>query len=104
MSQLLTRVRPDLVVALALCPLLALGCGRGDAGSPASDLREAGRALADENVFDDGAMRERIAHVPLGLVANISAWNYPWFVSCNVVVPAPAPRLMLITLAPLSAA
>ena len=51
-------------------------------------LAEATRALADENVFDDGAMRERIAHVPLGLVANISAWNYPWFVSCNVVVPA----------------
>ena len=51
-------------------------------------LAEAARALADENVFDDGAMRERIAHVPLGVVANISAWNYPWFVSCNVVVPA----------------
>jgi len=51
-------------------------------------LAEAARALADENVFDDGAMRERIGHVPLGLVANISAWNYPWFVSCNVVVPA----------------
>ncbi|HET9820711.1 MAG TPA: aldehyde dehydrogenase family protein [Burkholderiaceae bacterium] len=51
-------------------------------------LAEAARALADEPVFDDGAMRERISHVPLGLVANISAWNYPWFVSCNVVVPA----------------
>jgi len=51
-------------------------------------LGEAERALADETVFDDGALRERIAHVPLGLVANISAWNYPWFVSCNVVVPA----------------
>jgi acyl-CoA reductase-like NAD-dependent aldehyde dehydrogenase len=51
-------------------------------------LAEAERALADEAVFDDGGMRERIAHEPLGLVANISAWNYPWFVSCNVVVPA----------------
>jgi acyl-CoA reductase-like NAD-dependent aldehyde dehydrogenase len=39
-------------------------------------------------VFDEGGMKERISHVPLGLVANISAWNYPWFVSCNVVVPA----------------
>jgi acyl-CoA reductase-like NAD-dependent aldehyde dehydrogenase len=44
--------------------------------------------IADETVFDDGAMRERIGHVPLGLVGNISAWNYPWFVSCNVVLPA----------------
>jgi acyl-CoA reductase-like NAD-dependent aldehyde dehydrogenase len=51
-------------------------------------VEHAERALADEAVFDDAAMHERIAHVPLGLVANISAWNYPWFVSCNVVVPA----------------
>src|SRR5262249_15630374 len=33
-------------------------------------------------------MRERIAHVPLGVVANISAWNYPYFVGCNVIIPA----------------
>jgi acyl-CoA reductase-like NAD-dependent aldehyde dehydrogenase len=51
-------------------------------------IERAAAALADEPVFDDGAMRERIEHVPLGLVANVSAWNYPWFVSCNVVVPA----------------
>ena len=44
--------------------------------------------LADEPVFDDGAMRERISHIPLGVVANISAWNYPWFVGCNVLLPA----------------
>jgi acyl-CoA reductase-like NAD-dependent aldehyde dehydrogenase len=51
-------------------------------------LSQAATAFADEPVFDEGGMRERIAHGPLGLVANISAWNYPWFVSCNVVVPA----------------
>jgi acyl-CoA reductase-like NAD-dependent aldehyde dehydrogenase len=39
-------------------------------------------------VFDEGGMRERIGHVPLGVVANISAWNYPYFVGCNVIVPA----------------
>jgi acyl-CoA reductase-like NAD-dependent aldehyde dehydrogenase len=33
-------------------------------------------------------MQERIEHVPLGVVGNISAWNYPWFVGCNVIVPA----------------
>ncbi len=33
-------------------------------------------------------MKERIEHVPLGVVGNISAWNYPWFVGCNVIVPA----------------
>jgi acyl-CoA reductase-like NAD-dependent aldehyde dehydrogenase len=51
-------------------------------------IAHAADALADETVHDEGGMRERISHVPLGLVANISAWNYPWFVSCNVVVPA----------------
>jgi acyl-CoA reductase-like NAD-dependent aldehyde dehydrogenase len=43
---------------------------------------------ATETVYDEGGMKERIEHVPLGLVGNISAWNYPWFVGCNVIVPA----------------
>ncbi len=33
-------------------------------------------------------LEERISHEPLGVVANISAWNYPWFVGTNVFVPA----------------
>jgi acyl-CoA reductase-like NAD-dependent aldehyde dehydrogenase len=33
-------------------------------------------------------MEELISHEPLGVVANISAWNYPWFVGANVFVPA----------------
>ncbi|NPC55092.1 aldehyde dehydrogenase family protein [Caenimonas soli] len=51
-------------------------------------LAEVDRAIATETVFDEGGMKERIEHVPLGVVGNISAWNYPWFVGCNVVVPA----------------
>jgi acyl-CoA reductase-like NAD-dependent aldehyde dehydrogenase len=51
-------------------------------------LAHAEGAIADESVFDDDGMRERIGHVPLGVVANISAWNYPYFVGCNVIVPA----------------
>jgi acyl-CoA reductase-like NAD-dependent aldehyde dehydrogenase len=31
---------------------------------------------------------ESIAYEPLGVVANISAWNYPYFVGSNVFVPA----------------
>ena len=45
-------------------------------------------ATADETVFSDGAMTEVIAHEPLGVVANVSAWNYPYFVGGNVFVPA----------------
>ncbi|MBS0445049.1 MAG: aldehyde dehydrogenase family protein [Proteobacteria bacterium] len=46
------------------------------------------RALATETVFDDAGMREEITHEPLGVVANISAWNYPYFVGANVFAPA----------------
>jgi acyl-CoA reductase-like NAD-dependent aldehyde dehydrogenase len=53
-------------------------------------LSETERALRDERVFVDakGKLEERIAHVPLGVIANISAWNYPYFVGGNVFVPA----------------
>ena len=43
---------------------------------------------ATETVFTDAGMTERIEHPPLGVVANISAWNYPWFVGGNVFIPA----------------
>ncbi|HYF41922.1 MAG TPA: aldehyde dehydrogenase family protein [Ramlibacter sp.] len=51
-------------------------------------LQETQAATASETVFDEGGMRECIEHAPLGVVANISAWNYPWFVGCNVILPA----------------
>ena len=51
-------------------------------------LAQTEAAIADEPVFSDAGMRERIQHVPLGVVGNISAWNYPYFVGCNVIVPA----------------
>lgn len=43
---------------------------------------------ATETVFTDAGMTEQIEHTPLGVVANISAWNYPWFVGGNVFIPA----------------
>ncbi len=51
-------------------------------------LAECEAATAPEDVFSAGGMVERITHEPLGVVANISAWNYPYFVGCNVIVPA----------------
>ena len=51
-------------------------------------LAEVEKAVADEEVFADAGMRERIAQQPLGVVANVSAWNYPYFVGGNVFVPA----------------
>ncbi len=53
-------------------------------------VAETPKALRDERVLaDPGAkMVERIGHEPLGVIANISAWNYPYFVGGNVFVPA----------------
>ncbi len=51
-------------------------------------LEQAEKAVRDEHVFSDGGMHEHISHPPLGVVANISAWNYPYFVGNNVLVPA----------------
>lgn len=44
--------------------------------------------LGEETVFNEPPMREKIVHEPLGVIANISAWNYPWLVGCNVFIPA----------------
>ena len=51
-------------------------------------LAETARTLKPEKISAEAAMEERITHEPLGVVANISAWNYPWFVGSNVFLPA----------------
>ncbi len=53
-------------------------------------IAESARALREEKVLADPEQKleERITHEPLGVVANISAWNYPYFVGSNVFVPA----------------
>ena len=51
-------------------------------------VAECEAATQSEEVFADAGMHERISHEPLGVVANISAWNYPYFVGGNVFVPA----------------
>jgi acyl-CoA reductase-like NAD-dependent aldehyde dehydrogenase/uncharacterized protein YceH (UPF0502 family) len=35
-----------------------------------------------------GRVEERVTHEPVGLVAHVSAWNYPYFVGLNTIVPA----------------
>ncbi len=52
-------------------------------------LAETEKTVATETVLQEGtALVEEIEHEPLGVIANISAWNYPWFVGSNVYVPA----------------
>ena len=51
-------------------------------------LSHTSEVLKDDIVFRDTGLEESIALEPLGVIANISAWNYPWFVGSNVFVPA----------------
>jgi acyl-CoA reductase-like NAD-dependent aldehyde dehydrogenase len=48
-------------------------------------------AIEDEVVLENPGpppLEERIRYEPVGIVANISAWNYPYFVGSNVFLPA----------------
>jgi acyl-CoA reductase-like NAD-dependent aldehyde dehydrogenase len=51
-------------------------------------LAQTEATLAPRQVHAEDGLREFITHEPLGVVGNISAWNYPYFVGANVFVPA----------------
>lgn len=53
-------------------------------------LAETARTLRPRKVYANAGehLDERISFEPLGVVANISVWNYPYFVGSNVFVPA----------------
>ncbi len=44
--------------------------------------------LKDETITRQEGLTERISYEPLGVVCNISAWNYPFLVGVNVFIPA----------------
>jgi acyl-CoA reductase-like NAD-dependent aldehyde dehydrogenase len=48
----------------------------------------ASRYLSEEIMSSADGMEESIRYEPLGVVCNISAWNYPYLVGVNVFVPA----------------
>jgi acyl-CoA reductase-like NAD-dependent aldehyde dehydrogenase len=50
-------------------------------------------SIAEESLAADilphkAGFRRRIEHVPMGVVFNVAAWNYPLLIPINVVVPA----------------
>lgn len=45
------------------------------------------RYLSDEVMYEDDKITEKITYEPLGTICNISAWNYPYLVGINVIVP-----------------
>ncbi|ACU03454.1 aldehyde dehydrogenase family protein [Pedobacter heparinus] len=51
-------------------------------------LDHGAKYLSDELVTDTPELKEYISYNPLGIVCNISAWNYPYLVGVNVFIPA----------------
>jgi acyl-CoA reductase-like NAD-dependent aldehyde dehydrogenase len=44
--------------------------------------------LGEEEMTKSPGLTEKITYEPLGVVCNISAWNYPWLVGVNVFITA----------------
>ncbi|MDZ4694025.1 MAG: aldehyde dehydrogenase family protein [Deltaproteobacteria bacterium] len=51
-------------------------------------LTETESVLQTAEVHTEAGLAERISLEPLGVIGNISAWNYPYFVGSNVFIPA----------------
>ncbi|QPH38783.1 aldehyde dehydrogenase family protein [Pedobacter endophyticus] len=51
-------------------------------------LSHAEKYLSDEIMVEEPGLKEIIKYEPLGVVCNISAWNYPYLVGVNVFIPA----------------
>ena len=50
--------------------------------------KNAEKWLAPETLVDSGSTHEKIVYEPLGVIANISAWNFPYNVGYNVFLYA----------------
>lgn len=51
-------------------------------------LENCEQVLQEQTVLQTNVLQEKLLYEPLGVVANISAWNYPYFVSANVFAAA----------------
>ncbi len=51
-------------------------------------MDHAAEYLSDETMTKAPGLSEVITYEPLGVVCNISAWNYPYLVGINVFIPA----------------
>ena len=51
-------------------------------------LENTQRLLQERKVHQAESLHESITCEPLGVIGNISAWNYPYFVGSNIFIPA----------------
>jgi acyl-CoA reductase-like NAD-dependent aldehyde dehydrogenase len=51
-------------------------------------LQNAEKNLSAEIMTEENGLEEKITYEPLGVICNISAWNYPYLVGVNIIIPA----------------
>lgn len=61
---------------------------KGGVGRSSYFVENSEKYLAEEWTVSEGDTKEKIVYEPLGVIANISAWNYPFLVGVNVFIPA----------------
>jgi len=82
------RLAKDLTTEVGKPIGQAQGELRGGRGRSVYFVENAAKYLAEEWMVTDGDTKEKITYEPLGVIANISAWNYPVLVGFNVFIPA----------------
>jgi acyl-CoA reductase-like NAD-dependent aldehyde dehydrogenase len=51
-------------------------------------IKESENFLAPTTMLNSAKSEEKISYDPLGIILNISAWNFPYFLSSNIFAPA----------------
>jgi acyl-CoA reductase-like NAD-dependent aldehyde dehydrogenase len=91
-NQLLTENIEELANTLSLEVGKPLQQSRNEVNGAANKsnwlAKNAETYLKNETMYLDNAMQEVIRYEPLGVIANISAWNYPYNVGVNIFIPA----------------
>jgi acyl-CoA reductase-like NAD-dependent aldehyde dehydrogenase len=91
-NQLLTENIEELANTLSLEVGKPLQQSRNEVNGAANKsnwlAKNAETYLKNETMYLDNAMKEEIRYEPLGVIANISAWNYPYNVGVNIFIPA----------------
>lgn len=90
--QLLEAEAPVLAETLTAESGKPLGQSMNELGGARGRIRwlldHAVQWLKEEWIVTEGPTREKIVYEPLGIIVNISAWNYPYLVGVNVFIPA----------------
>jgi acyl-CoA reductase-like NAD-dependent aldehyde dehydrogenase len=82
------RIAADLTSEVGKPLGQAKGEIRGGRTRSAYFVNNAEKFLAEEWMVSEGDTKEKVTYEPLGVIANISAWNYPILVGVNVFIPA----------------